>query len=564
MAIKTNVCTTIEETEMLEKDTKLLNEIIEDYNLNNITPRDLLERANRLQEDFTLCKLLEFIKDDSNIDNETFTKIVSRINNNEILVETVTKYQSRISEYIIPRLKYIKDNRKVKALESITNPSTRLFIVASFRNSKYIREYLDEFPRDDDTYFVIASYTSDQDLIVDMFKKIKLSTFKNYLFRNLDEEHKKEVLNNIDNINLFIGALTRIKDDEFKLQLLKRENISYQKAIRIIISIEDETLRRATLEKYYKIVGKEIYTGGYSKNYRFYLGGKDALPSSLSFGVELEIVGKNAGAILAYGGHLLGKHPVKEEESIKDGVEIASSILHFNRQDINEIYEICDFAHRNGLEVDLRCGGHIHFGIDLLNGYDAWYFLFYIYTRVEHILYLISNERGDLPRDNVDAFAQPISAKYKGLLQEIRSFKTPQEFIHIIQKESEDKGEGINLNNIGKRQDTIEFRIPNGSINPRIITENVLLFGNLIVLASKLSRLPLDANTYTLLMELDDDAKSEEERLDVLLKMLFKEPHNRETFKRRYTRNKKLFDKYYHENDYNEENFTLKSEHIII
>ncbi len=81
--------------------------------------------------------------------------------------------------------------------------------------------------------------------------------------------------------------------------------------------------------------------------------------------------------------------------------------------------------------------------------------------------------------------------------------------------------------------------MPNGSLNPEIIIENILLLGNLIVLAKKMSILPLTKDFYELFQKLES-AENEKETLEIFLHLLFKDETNRTIFRRRYHKNRLL------------------------
>ena len=59
-------------------------------------------------------------------------------------------------------------------------------------------------------------------------------------------------------------------------------------------------------------------------------------------------------------------------------------------------------------------------------------------------------------------------------------------FIEEIQNVQKDRYSGLNLLNINNGKNTIEFRVPNGTINPDTWIENARLFGRIVEISQKL------------------------------------------------------------------------------
>lgn len=266
----------------------------------------------------------------------------------------------------------------------------------------------------------------------------------------------------------------------------------------------------------------------------------DSLPKELQFGTEIECLGdKSYGILLTY--QKLCGYDVKEELSIPNqGIEFSSPKLSWTASDLLTIYKICDFAKQNELYTNDLCGGHIHFSSDFLNTLDEWYWFLYLYTKFEFILYLISNPPGSLPRNEILNYAKPFSDCYIDNLWRLNSIHNMHDFIINLKNISGKKQTGINFSNIFERFNTIEFRIPNSSLDPKVILENILLFGNLLVMSKKLAKLSSTKDTYELLNKLDS-VTNYETTLDLMLKLLFKDEVLRQIFKKRFYTNYKAY-----------------------
>lgn len=83
------------------------------------------------------------------------------------------------------------------------------------------------------------------------------------------------------------------------------------------------------------------------------------------------------------------------------GIEVVSPILRDKKEDVEDIYMICNMLQEAGQEIGNCCGGHIHIGSDYLTSKEAYANLFEIFGNTERILYLISNQKGEIPRREV-------------------------------------------------------------------------------------------------------------------------------------------------------------------
>lgn len=134
--------------------------------------------------------------------------------------------------------------------------------------------------------------------------------------------------------------------------------------------------------------------------------------------------------------------------------------------------------------------GHIHFGADFLgNDYKAWENFITIYNECEEIFYKMSNRRGQAPREKISQYAQTsndvISATFEN--GEVR-IKTQEDLDTIIETMQDTRNRGINFCNIDEDgTNTIEFRMPNGTIDINIIRENIRLFGQLLNISKQMS-----------------------------------------------------------------------------
>ena len=232
------------------------------------------------------------------------------------------------------------------------------------------------------------------------------------------------------------------------------------------------------------------------------------LPDKMTIGVEIESEGlASREEIAGIIGNLSWK--LKPDDTLDDGIEAVplSGLTPSTAGD--EIYGACKALCLSGQTISERCGGHIHIGADYLTDLQDWKNLRTIWNNTEKILYIISNRKGEIPREEVLKYAKPISGKDESKQKTINleSESDLENFIAGIKKIQGDRFSAINYVNVGEEEkNTIEFRLPNGTLDPTTWIENINLFGGLVRVSHELSEIML---------------KSAEQRTEEEKKMLY-------------------------------------------
>ena len=232
------------------------------------------------------------------------------------------------------------------------------------------------------------------------------------------------------------------------------------------------------------------------------------LPDKMTIGVEIESEGlASREEIAGIIGNLSWK--LKPDDTLDDGIEAVplSGLTPSTAGD--EIYGACKALCLSGQTISERCGGHIHIGADYLTDLQDWKNLRTIWNNTEKILYIISNRKGEIPRKGVLVYARPISGNDESK-QEIINLENESDLEKFIVETKIIQGtrySGINYCNVGRKEkNTIEFRLPNGTLDPTTWIENINLFGGLVRVSHELSKIML---------------KSEEQRTEEEKKMLY-------------------------------------------
>lgn len=174
----------------------------------------------------------------------------------------------------------------------------------------------------------------------------------------------------------------------------------------------------------------------------------------------------------------------------------------------------------------------------------------------EEIFYLISNKSGELPRSGIKKFAKPISGKIENLLNTGSvNLETKEDVINLVKEvqiyrdtEEEDRYFGINFSNIdflfGKN--TIEFRLPNGTLDADTWMQNINLFGGIIktcqdlaLIQTKVGELSDKEKNKLEVFEKLKESKDINEKLKLLLLLTIPE-ENRHIYEERFETNYKL------------------------
>lgn len=220
----------------------------------------------------------------------------------------------------------------------------------------------------------------------------------------------------------------------------------------------------------------------YKIPYRLKLG----LPNYVTFGLEIECehvdYKKIANYIAALNDTLNFSWNSDTDASLDVGIEVKSPVLTDNVQDWNNIKRICAFLYRNALIYE-QAAGHIHIGSQILQDKkEYWYNFLLLWSVYEDIFYRFLYGEYLTPRKNIDFYAHPIARILIGYIERFDEFSLRD----IIEDIGHERNLGVNFKKVKTRylvegnlncikDSTIEFRCPNGTLNPIIWQNNVNL-----------------------------------------------------------------------------------------
>ncbi len=136
-----------------------------------------------------------------------------------------------------------------------------------------------------------------------------------------------------------------------------------------------------------------------------------------------------------------------------------------------------------------RCGGHIHFGANIFkNNSNYLRNLVYLWLAFEDIIYRFSNGEMLNTRFSANIYAKPAINSFKYLLIQDEMFSNVEKFFSVFKNTS--RNLGINFNNYyafynheSLDKNTIEIRVPNGTLEEVIWQNNINFFSNLMLTA---------------------------------------------------------------------------------
>lgn len=285
------------------------------------------------------------------------------------------------------------------------------------------------------------------------------------------------------------------------------------------------------------------------------------IPEKMTLGVELEVVG--AASSYLYG-ELLKGFSGKNDGTVKDekymGVEIVSPIL--NSNNACNVLSVAKQLVTLGEYTNKSCGGHVHIGSKYLEVKDdecnineeatkfAWKSLLEMWKSTEEIMYKITSPAGEEHRGI--RYAKPMATKIERMLEHDDTAMTVYGYKEII-KEKQTEEEPIiserffslNLSNLNEGKDTLEFRLANGTINPKELKANIEIFASFVDMSRRIgivrykekNEVQLTKNEEVLLEKYEKITKnldmSEVERKNALLDILF-DNEKREIYDERY------------------------------
>lgn len=508
--------------------SKLINESKDGigYIFDKLTEEEQLKYYVLLNQDgvyeylnkFDFKEKLNLLKNVINkTDEYRLSNFVIYNNDDQFSYDFLKLYSNKLNDfYICKIICNMKDEKLINVCTDlyIKDDYYKTIIIKSF-NDDVKEEYIGKMKKESHKVELILS-------LKDVEKRkyyALLPEFSNYrsdlIVGTNDSEFIKEKFKETEKIKLKLNIIKKVKDSNLKLELIKL--LDDGKMSDFLLS---NVIEQASLIKDLK--GTKI-------------------DENITIGIELECCNINIKDYL-FLKNIFKDYVVKKDSSVRKGFEIVSPVIKYNLEDMNTLKNVCELLNKHNFYTDKSCGGHIHIGASYLNRWEDYLMLVYLYTNVEEILYYISDKEKTPKRVKVNEYASKTKRNYLKAVNEgiFNNVEFNGSIKEMFEKINNNRYKGMNLKNIGGYiKNTIEFRMPNGEINYDELLLNIKLFARLIEMSHKLNDVDTSKdlkNKASLLAS----TKSERLRLELLLDILFTDEEEKEKYRNRYIKNKKL------------------------
>ena len=245
---------------------------------------------------------------------------------------------------------------------------------------------------------------------------------------------------------------------------------------------------------------------------------------------------------------------VDSDATVPNGNEIIPTRpFHNTPEDVARFCALCETMRAVGYYYDeeyYNAAGQINLGLDYLDTKEAILAFYEIYGNCEELLYYISSEEGQIFRQNIytSSRIKPLSEIIgKRVVEEDLS---REEVIRLFSNDSSResgirglsyKKNSVCLRGTNKYDYRFEFRIPNGGCNYETWIDNIRLYGKMMEKAKQIADLMkkdyLTAEEESLLrlkIDLQDRKLSLEDKLEMLLDLLFEDENIKQIYRDRY------------------------------
>lgn len=447
-----------------------------------------------LESDLEKYEYLELLSDKLKDNLLGIKNIILSMNDEQMKIISINAFLNDKSYYKIDTIQKLSDEAKELYIDSLED-SDAAKVILSFNNKELIKKYSLQ-KRFTKYRSKLVSATNDPTYIKEVFKSINVNKFRVNLITILEDTNLKRELTEL------------LSDANLKSYLLSNE----------------ETILNNLITP---VTASEL--------------GKTEVDNKITIGVELECCNKEIDNYTKTK-TLLNYFDVKRDASVRSGLEITSPIMHYDMENLTLLKSLCELLKENKFYTDTSCGGHIHIGSNYFTTKEDYLMLLYLYNNCEEILYYITDRENTKKRPSFDRYATKSKEAYIGAIDEglFKKENFNKEITSIFNEINPDRYRGLNFKNIDSlTKQTIEFRMPNGEIEFSELLANIKLFSRLIEMSHKLNYLektdPIKVKAFQI-----GETKSDIEKLNLLLDILFTTESEKQIYIDRYTKNSKL------------------------
>lgn len=490
----------------------------------------------------TLCKLILTLRD------EEFTKSIIEDNNIELRIEDRCSLIQTISDIEFIK-KCIRNHKNLQLDEEEIET-----LIIKTQDKEFMKECLEkieDYGLESKSIYNILVYIDDKELIKSFIENRRNLSLNDevvscLIITTFDEEYIEKCVRNFKKMEIekkYLLDLMKQCSDEFIEKSINNEVEEIKEELSNIDKIE-LLYYIGNNEKAVEMIKKETKSNNITSSKKF------KIPENMTIGIEIEADEGKSMLAERFDMALPDNWISKNDGSLTDGIEIVSPILdneYENKEE--EITQVCNYMKLFEEKITRKCAGHIHVGVNYLRNAKALENLIEIWTNAEEIIYIISNKEGEKSRNGIDFYARPISKKIEKTMNSMGKYENLVDYLKKNPYVNR-KWQGMNFRNIGSMdKNTIEFRTPNGTLDPNTWIENVNLFAGIVKAAQDLYEIQekkehLNNNEIeriSLFEKLKQENITDNEKLDTLLKLAI-DVEDRDIYVKRYEKNSELIE----------------------
>ena len=215
------------------------------------------------------------------------------------------------------------------------------------------------------------------------------------------------------------------------------------------------------------------------------------LPKKVFFGTEIEYEDLNLDLVTKFISQNCPRWDSKFDATVRSGGEVASKILSDNIICWDELQTTCQFLQSKNAYTKGNAGGHIHISPSILGvNKENWLQFIKTYIVYESVLFRFGYGEEIVGREKLNEYARPIADSLFKSLKELESSKDVIDILFALP--TSNKYQAINFKNIDyysvnefKKNNTIEYRFPNGTVQEIIWQNNINALTKLMLAPSK-------------------------------------------------------------------------------
>lgn len=375
-------------------------------------------------------------------------------------------------------------------------------------------------------------------------------------------------------ISQFIRTLDNVKDDNWKLEMIVKvfDNLKNLSNKSMMIEILEHQ-RMVSVDIYNKLVIDcyEYLPEEYKALIRMRNDASYLYNKALGFRNENLDIGIDPRIKIAPEIEANGKYPydldlcrqigfdgefrVDSDATVPNGNEVVPvRPFHNTPEDVAKFCALCEAMSEVGYHYDEVYGnaaGQVNLGLDYLDTKEAILAFYEIYGNCEELLYYISSEEGQIFRQSIYSSSRikPLSEiiGQRVIDEDLSRGEVIRLFSNDGSRESGIRGLSYKKNSVCLRGTSnsdyrLEFRIPNGGCNYKTWIDNIRLYGKMMEKAKQIAELmkkdyltPEEESLIRLKIDLQDRNLSLEEKLDILMELLFEDDEIKQIYYDRYS-----------------------------